>query len=248
MNFLRKYRIQILSAVLGFFLLSIVLGFGSSFFVKGAPNDAIAKVDGETITIRQFLIHYTRAADRVKPGSTIEAPVRQQLMQETLRSLIQQMVFKRESERYGIRVPDAQVVNSLGQMFRNPQTNAFDTQAYSRFLQAQAHTGPKDFEEEQRQSIAFFKLRWLIQSSQHLSDWEWQQAWADRGAEFTKQNSFEMQDGKKKKQRTVQEIQTLFKQQLIDEKNNWILNQWFTQIGQTLKVKTYFERVEGQLR
>jgi len=248
MNFLRRYKLQIVSAVLAFFLLSIVMGFGSSFFVKGAPNDAVAKLDGDKITIREFLVHYSRSVDRLQPGTSMTDDMRQQFMQEALRSIIQMRIFERESNRHGIRVPDTQVVNSLGQMFRNPETNTFDPQAYSRFLQTQAHTGPKSFEEEQRQSIAFFKLRWLIQSTQHLTTTEINQAWANRGADFVKQNEFEMKDGKKSRKRTPVELQQLFQQQLTDEKNNWALNQWFTQLGQKMKVQTYFDRVQGQLR
>jgi len=247
MNFLRKFQVYILVGVLAFFFLSIVLGFGSSFFVKGAPNDAIAVVDGDKITIRQFLVHYNRAADRAR-GQAITEPMRQEMIQESLRSLIQMNVFRKEADRYGLRVPDTQVVNTIGQMFQNPNTKAFDGGAYGQFLQSQAHTGPKEFEEEQRQSIAFFKLRWLLMSSLHVTDTEMTEAWAERGGEFSKQQEFEAVEGKPKRRRSSPEIQALFRQMLQDEKNNWALNQWMTQIGQKMRVKTYFERVEGQLR
>ena len=55
MNFLRKYQIHILAGLLAFFLIYIGLGFGTSFFVKGSPNDSIVEVDGEKVPLRQFL-------------------------------------------------------------------------------------------------------------------------------------------------------------------------------------------------
>ena len=246
MDFLRKHQVKILWGVLALFVLSIALGFGSSFFVKGAPNDAVAKVDGDEITIREFNNHYNRALAQIKPGTTLDKAGYQQKQQEVLRDLIQAAVFRKQAKVYGIRVPDAQVVNSIGGIpqFHNDK-GAFDPQLYSRFLQYQARMSPSDFEEEQRQSIAFFKLRYLIQSCVKVTEAELNQALNDNGAEFSKANAYETSaDGKKKRLRSPTELKELFRQKLAEEKSLWALNQWFSQIGQKLNVKTYLDRLE----
>ena len=198
MNFLRKHQAKILWGVLAFFLLSIGLGFGTSFFVKGAPNDAVATVDGDDITIREFMLHYNRAIAQLKPGTTLDKAGIQQKQQEVLRDLVQADVFRRQSAAYGIHVPDAQVVNSIAGIpqLHNDKGN-FDPQLYGRFLQYQARETPNEFEEEQRQSIAFFKLRYLIQSCVKITDAEFAAAWAERGVMFAKTNADETSaDGK----------------------------------------------------
>jgi|GEM_PF-1630937 len=247
MDFLRKHQVQILWGVLAFFVLSIGLGFGGSFFVKGSPNDAIATVDGDDITIRQFNVHYDRAMAQLKPGTNLDKAGIAQKQQEVLRDLIQAQVFHKQAEAYGIRVPDLQVMNSIAGIpqFHNDK-GTFDPQLYSRFLQYQARVSPADFEEEQRQSIAFYKLRYMIQSCVKVTDAELDRAWAERGAQFAKTNAYETSaDGKKKRLRNPSEIRNLLRNQLAEEKGMWALNQWFTQIGQKLHVKTYLDRLPG---
>ena len=156
MDFLRKNQVVILWGVLAFFVISIGLGFSGSLFVRNSPNDSVASVDGEDISIRAFNLHYDRAMAQMKPDAALDKTAIQQKQKEVLRDLIQAAVFKKQSEVYGIHVPDAQVVNSIASIpqFHNDK-GQFDPQLYSRFLQYQARTLPADFEEEQRQSIAF---------------------------------------------------------------------------------------------
>jgi hypothetical protein len=244
MDFLRKYQVHILGGVLAFFLLSIAFQFGSSFFVRNAPNDPVAKVNGEEIPLRVFDAHFNRAL--AQRNGALDANARAQMQQETLRDLIQMVVFKQQAKRYGVRVPDAQVVNTIASVpqFHNQQ-GAFDPQLYGRFLQFQARSSANDFEEEQRQSIAFFKMRWLVQSCVHVTTDEFNRAFAEQGAEFAKTNAVEMQDnGKKKHLRTPDEIRDLFHKQLIEEKSNFAIQQWFQDVGKKLEVKTYPERFQ----
>src|SRR5258706_13311920 len=112
MNFLRKYQVHVLAGLLAFFLIYIALGFGSSFFVKGSPNDTIVEVDGEKIPLRTYWRHYNRSLDTTKP---LDEAGRNQKRHETIRDLVQNAVFKREVDHYGIEVPDSQVAISLTQ-------------------------------------------------------------------------------------------------------------------------------------
>lgn len=248
MDFLRKHQVQILWGVLAFFVLSIAMGFGSSFFVKGAPNDAVATVDNEAITVRQFMVHYNRSTAGMKPEALASKEARQVKVQEVLRDLIQGIVFKREAKAHGIVVPDRQVVNAIVSVpqFHNAK-GEFDPNLYGQFLATQVRSTPAEFEEEQRQAIAFYKLRWLISSAIRVTDDELDRAYTERGAEFARVNAV-IKEEKGSRRRSEAELRSLFRRQLQDEKAMYALNQWFNQIGAKLNVKPRLENLPGELR
>ena len=133
MNFLRKYQVHILFGLLAFFLIYIALGFGTSFFAKGSPNDSIVDVDGEKVPLHTYWSHYYRSIDPSKP---LDQAAQNQKRDETIRDLVQSIVFKKEVNHYGISVPDQQVAVSLTQIpaFQtqgrfNPQQPILDNQA-----------------------------------------------------------------------------------------------------------------------
>jgi hypothetical protein len=112
---------------------------------------------------------------------------------------------------------------------------------------------PQDFEEEQRVSIGFFKLRWLIQSAIKVTDKEMELAGGY--ADFAKANRVEETEvrdpktskvtGHNKRPRSEAEIRELYRKKLWDEKTLFCFNQWLTQIGQKLKVKPHLEVLEA---
>ena len=229
-DFLRKYQIHILSGLLAFFLIYIALGFGGSFFTSGAPTDAVAEVDGAKIPLRLFYARYSRALDQIKPGTTLDEAGRTQKRDEVLRDLIQGVVFDKQAKRYGIQVPDQQVISSLAQVPAFQEKGVFSPQLYGRALQYQLKSTPEDFEEEQRGAIAFFKLRYLIQSSVKVTDKE-----VDMARAYAQ--SIKNPDAKK----TFADLHD----QLWQEKTIWTFNQWFGQIGQKIKVKPHLDLIQG---
>jgi hypothetical protein len=250
MNFLRKYQVHVLAGLLAFFLVYIALGFGTSFFVKGSPNDSIVDVDGEKIPLRKYWSHYNRSLDQTKP---LDEAGRNQKRDETIRDLVQAVVFQREIDHFGISVPDQQVAISLTQIPAFQTKGGFSPQQYMQVLQSQLKTTPQEFEEEQRLSIGFFKLRWMIQSSIKVTDKEMELD--GRYPEFAKTNQIEEVEvkdektgkvtGHKKRQRSESEIREMFRKKLWDEKTLFCFNQWLSQIGQKLRVKTHFDVIEG---
>jgi hypothetical protein len=250
MNFLRKYQVHVLAGLLAFFLIYIALGFGTSFFVKGSPNDSIVDVDGEKVPLHTYWSHYNRSLD---PSRSLDEAARNQKRDETVRDLVQAVVFKREIEHFGIRVPDQQVAVSLTQVPAFQTNGAFDPQKYMQVIQSQLKTTPPEFEEEQRMSIGFFKLRWMIQSAIKVTDKEIELS--GKYPEFAKANRVEDTEthdaksgkvtGHKKRTRTETELREMFRKKLWDEKTLFCFNQWLTQIGQKLRVKTHFDVLEG---
>jgi len=250
MDFLRKYRTHILAGLLAFFLVYIALGFGTSFFVKGSPNDSIVDVEGQKVPLRLFWSRYNRALDQAKP---LDKAGRDQKRDETIRDLVQAVVFQREVERFGIHVPDQQVAVSLTQIPAFQTQGHFNPQQYMQVLQSQVKMDPQDFEEEQRLSIGFFKLRWLISSAIKVTDMEMELS--GQHPEFAKLNRVEETEtrdektgkvtGHKKRQRTDAEIRELFRKKLLEEKTQFCFNQWLTQVGQKIRVKPHLDLLEG---
>lgn len=250
MNFLRKYQVHVLVGLLSFFLIYIALGFGTSLFVKGSPNDSIVDVNGEKIPLRLFWSRYNRSLDQSKP---LDKAARDQKRDETIRDLVQAVAFRNEVERFGIRVPDQQVAVSLTQIPAFQSHGRFNAQLYMQALQSQLKMDPRDFEEEQRLSIGFFKLRWLISSTIKVTDKEMDLN--GQYPEFGKLNrveDIETHDektgevaGHKKRLRTETEIRELFRKKLLDEKTIFCFNQWLTQVGQKLRVKPHLDLLEG---
>jgi len=233
MNVLRKYQYHIFLVTIGVFLLGTFIGFGGYFFTsQGSMGDAIAEVNGEKIPLHLFYSHYTRALDQAEQsGQKLDENARREKRDEAMRDLVQSVVFDEQAQHFGIRVPDQQVVVSLASTPAFQEKGAFSPRLYSLALQSQLHLTPQEFEEEQRRSIAFFKLRWLIQSCIKVTDAEFALQVADKRA------------GKPFKSEKEKDA---FRQELWQEKVLWDFNQWFNQIGRALRVKTHFELLEGQ--
>jgi hypothetical protein len=250
MNFLRKYQVHVLAGLLAFFLIYIALGFGTSFFIKGSPNDTLVEVDGIKIPLRQYWSHYYRSVDTTKP---LDEAGRNQRRDETVRDLVQEVVFKRETERYGVHTPDAQVAVSLTQIPAFQTNGRFDPQRYMQVIVSQLRSTPQDFEEEQRISVGYYKLRWLVQSVVKVTDQEMELAGGL--PEFAKTNrveDVEVHDPKtgkvtdhKKRQRPDAEIRELYRKKLWEEKVLYCFNQWNMQLGQRLHVIPHFDVLEG---
>lgn len=247
MDFLRKHQVKFLYGILFFFLITIAANFGGNLFMKGAPNDTAIEVDGENVTFRIFNSHYQRALDQLQ-GAALNEDARRQKREETVRDLVQSVVFKKQIDRYGIFVPDQQVAISLAQVPAFQTEGKFDPQKYMQGVQSMLHTNIADFEEEQRLSIGFFKLRWLIQSTIKVTDSEVKDAFAFAGTEFAKTNEFVTDEKGKKRKLSPEELRQAFRQKYWDDKVLWAFNQWFTQLGQKLKVKTHLESLEGGKR
>ena len=175
MNVLRKYQYQITIGLAAVMIFYIFMGLGAGFFHVGTgPGDAIAEVNGEEIPLKIFYSHYRRALNQVEPGKTLDDAARQQKRDETIRDMVQSVIFAKEAERYGIQVPDRQVAMSLAQTPAFQEKGQFSPRLYMQALQSQIGLSPRDFEEEQRRSLAFYKLRCMIQSAIKVTDKEFQ--------------------------------------------------------------------------
>lgn len=245
MNFFIRYKLQFIRATVVIFILGTFAGFGAYFFAPGGPTDTLIKVDRVKIPIHRYQDYLNRSLAQVQPGTVLTDQARQQRRDEVIRDLVTMVAYQKEADRYGVSVPDAQVQNSLAQVPAFQQNGQFSLEAYARALQYSLKVTPDEFEREQRTSIAFQKLRWLIVSCLHVTDDEVAMFWAAQGAEFAKAHATEtLQGGKKTRRRTEAEVRDLFRQRVLEQKAMWVLNQWLTQVGSQLRVKTYLNRLE----
>jgi hypothetical protein len=239
MNTLRKYQYQIFLVTMCIFFFGMFVGFGGYFFAgKGGGSDAIAEVDGEKIPLRTFYSHYRQSLDQIqRTGKPVEDAAKQQKRDEVTRDMVQAIVFAREAERFGLQVPDKQVVISLAQQPGFQEKGVFSPRLYMQYLQSELRMSPQDFEEEQRKAIAFFKLRWLIQSCIKVTDKEFELEAAFRRAH--------MPAPANAKEKAKLPKDSELRAQMWQEKVLYSFNQWFSQLGRNLKVKTHFELLEG---
>jgi hypothetical protein len=210
------------------FLVGVFVSFGGSFFGPMRGN-TLVEVNDDNISLRLYESHLFQSLSRLPPEEAAKPEVRAARRDETIRELVQSYVFWRQAKQYGIKVPDQQVANSLAQVAGFQRNGAFDPQIYAQALRDYIRLSPVEFEEEQRRSIAFFKLRWLIQSVIEVTDKEVEEAYLRKNGSL---KNFDKDKGS-------------FRDQLWEEKVIWSFNQWYGQIGQNLKVKTHFELLEG---
>jgi hypothetical protein len=242
MNFFRKFQVHFILTILGFFVLSIAIGFGTGN--KGSPMATVVEVDTgrrtDKIPLYVFYQRYNRAMAQIPPNTTVDKTVQQAKRDETIQELVQDSVFADQAERFGIEVPDRQVATSLAQVPLFQENGAFSPQAYTRALQYQLHATPKEFEEEQRHAIARFKLNWLIRSCLKMTDREFEVAYSIRGPEIEKELAKEKKAGEPPVQ-----FKERVREQLLQEKIVASFNQWFRQLGERIKVKPHLDVIQG---
>src|SRR4051812_28285339 len=116
MKWFRKYQYQMTIGLAATMILYIFFQLGAEFFfTKGSTGEALVEVDGEKITVQNFLSHYHRVLEQTTGGKKPDAQTEQSVRENTVRDMVQSIVFAREAKRYGIQVPDRQVAISLTQ-------------------------------------------------------------------------------------------------------------------------------------
>ncbi|HVO32961.1 MAG TPA: SurA N-terminal domain-containing protein [Elusimicrobiota bacterium] len=231
MRFLRKYQYHIFLFTVGVFLVGMFAGFGSYFLGgKGSPTDSVVDVAGDPVPLHVFYSRYDRALAQLKPGTTLDEAGRREKRDEVIRDLVQETVFRQQARHFGIIVPDQQVAMSIAQYPAFQEKGAFSPQAYMRALQYQLRATPHDFEEEQRDAIAFYKLRWLIQSCIKVTDKEAEMQYGfEHGGKLA----------------GFQKDRTAYTDKLWQSKVLWSLNQWFSQLSQHTTIKPHTDVIEG---
>jgi len=237
MNFFRRYRVQILVCVLAAFLIPIAFNFGQLAGLKGAPTDTVAEVNGDNIPFYIFTNFYERALSQLSPADQSSQEARNKKKEEALRDLITSTVMEQQAKKFGIEVPDAQVVSSLANVQAFQQNGRFSPEAYQRALAYQLKMTPKDFEAEQRRQIAIYKLSWLIRSAVKVTDKEFELALPVLGPQIKQQINVSSAASKKPAAPTAAEI----RDRVAEENVAASMNEWYGALNHTIKVKLHPE-------
>ncbi len=221
-DYLKKNKENIFIITVVGFLAGIFLGFGGYIRYTNVSTTA-ASVNGVKISIQKYnrLVNQTIENYRDQ-GNEINDNVIRSIKQQVLRDLIQEEVFWQEAKKYSIEVTDQEVFYDIMRIPAFQKDGKFDRDTYYRTVILRLKMTPKEFEESRRKRIAMFKLRDFVISAVKLSPQE-------------VENYYKI-----KQPKTEEEKQKLYNE-LLQEKQMAVLEEWYKQINANLKVKIYLK-------
>jgi len=185
-TFMRKYRkgLQIgLLIVIAAFVASLFV-FGSSGFDKGGERaDAVAKVNGETISRRQYQDRFQGYLEMYSRGNqgrlTPELAEQLGLPQRVVDELVTEAAGVQRAQAEGLGLSDEEFNAAVHAMREFQDNGRFSMDRYRRFLQVRG----VEAERELRRYLTLRKVQRLIVSGVRVTDAEVEQAWGLRREE-----------------------------------------------------------------
>jgi peptidyl-prolyl cis-trans isomerase D len=185
-QFMRRYRkaLQIgLLVVIAAFVASLFV-FGSSGFDQGgARPDAVATVNGETITRRQYQDRFQGYLEMYSRGTqgrlTPELAEQLGLPQRVVDELVIESAVVQRAQRDGLGLSDEEFNAAVHAMREFQDNGRFSMDRYRRFLQARG----VEAERELRRYLTLRKVQRLIVGGVRVTDAEVEQAWGLRREE-----------------------------------------------------------------
>ena len=185
-TFMRRYRkgLQVgLLVVIAAFVASLFV-FGSSGFDKGGETgDAVARVNGEAISRRQYQDRfqgYIEMYSRSSQGRlTPELAEQLGLPQRVVDELVTEAAVAHRAQAEGLGMSDEEFNASVHAMREFQDNGRFSMERYRRFLQARG----VEAERELRRYLTLRKVQRLIVSGVRVTDAEVEQAWGLRREE-----------------------------------------------------------------
>jgi len=230
MDFLRKHTRTIFIITIIGFLAGVFIGFGAYFREKGAPTDAVAKINGVKIPFKKYQSLYTRVMDNLRESNTdITDLVVQQKRQEVLQDLIQEEVFWQEAAKYGILVTDKELAATVQSFPAFQKDGRFDQQVYFQMLFYRLRMTPQEFEESQKRRIAMFKIRDIVISGLKITEQEVQ-------FEYFMEHQGNMKKYEKDRDEFLKKLQ--------NEKTLALLNDWYKTLSNSIKVQVFPEHFQ----
>ena len=182
-SFMRRYRrgLQIgLLVVIAAFVASLFV-FGSSGFDTGPERaDAVATVNGETISRRQYQDRFQGYLEMYSRGNqgrlTAELAEQLGLPQRVVDELVTEAAVVQRAEKEGLGLSDEEF-NAAVHAMRDFQDNGrFSMERYRRFIQVRGVEAERDL----RRYLTLRKVQRLIVGGVRVTDGEVEQAWSLR--------------------------------------------------------------------
>jgi len=182
-SFMRRYRrgLQIgLLIVIAAFVASLFV-FGSSGFDSGAERtDAVATVNGETISRRQYQDRFQGYLEMYSRGNqgrlTAELAEQLGLPQRVVDELVTEAAVVQRAEKEGLGLGDEEFNAAVHAMREFQDNGRFSMERYRRFIQARG----VEAERELRRFLTLRKVQRLIVGGVRVTDAEVEQAWSLR--------------------------------------------------------------------
>jgi peptidyl-prolyl cis-trans isomerase D len=175
LDFLRKKkRSWIITILLGLIIVVFVAFYGGSQQPTGAASN-VAEVNGETISQREFILHYQRAVERYremfKGSLTPELLKNLNIKNSLLEEMIEARLVLQEARRLGLTASDDELMNAITQVPEFQVNGRFNKERYIQLLRANRLT-PAQFEEDQRKQLTIQRLQGTLADTVHVTEAE----------------------------------------------------------------------------
>ena len=175
LDFLRKRkRNWVILLFLGAIIVSFSLFVGSGNF-GDRSGTAVAEINGEGISQREFAIQYEREVQRYREllkGSLTQDMVKGlNIKGNLIETLIQKKLVLQEARSLGLTASDDELANHLDKVPEFQIAGRFSKDRYLQVLQANRLV-PAQFEEEQRDQLTIQRLYGVILDAVHVTDAE----------------------------------------------------------------------------
>ena len=173
LDFLRKKkRSWIITILLGLIIVVFVAFYGGSQQPTGVASD-VAEVNGESISQREFIVHYQRAVERYremfKGSLTPELLKNLNIKHSLLEEMIEARLVLQEARRLGLTATDEELMNAIAQIPEFHVNGRFNKERYIQLLRANRLT-PAQFEEDQRKQLTIQRLLGVLADAAHVTE------------------------------------------------------------------------------
>ena len=218
----------IIKVLLGIIVVAFTfMGVGS---FNARQNAKVATVNGDIIDITQYQRAYYNVLEnlRARFGNQLNDEMIKMfnVRQQALDGLIETTLLHQTAKQIGLRVPDAELAQSIAQIPAFQQNGAFDPQRY-KILLSQNRLTPESFEAMQKEAMMMDRLRFMVTKSAKVSDneirqwYEWENTSVDidyavfkaadfKDIELTDQMIQEYYDAHKEEYKTQPKLQARY--------------------------------------
>ncbi|HKX49474.1 MAG TPA: SurA N-terminal domain-containing protein [Candidatus Binatia bacterium] len=175
LDFLRKKkRSWIITILLGLIIVVFIAFYGGSQQPTGVTSH-VAEVNGESISQREFIVHYQRAVERYremfKGSFTPELLKNLNIKQSLLEEMIEARLVVQEARRLCLSATDEELMNAIAQVPEFHVNGRFNKERYIQLLRANRLT-PAQFEEDQRKQLTIQRLLGVLADAAHVTEAE----------------------------------------------------------------------------
>jgi peptidyl-prolyl cis-trans isomerase D len=175
LDFLRKKkRSWIITILLGLIIVVFIAFYGGSQQPTGVTSH-VAEVNGESISQREFIVHYQRTVERYremfKGSFTPELLKNLNIKQSLLEEMIEARLVLQEARRLGLSATDEELMNAIAQVPEFHVNGRFNKERYIQLLRANRLT-PAQFEEDQRKQLTIQRLLGVLADAAHVTEAE----------------------------------------------------------------------------